>query len=464
MKRALISGAVLVFFLIIGIVATVLHKTNSPPTAIEGSIKTQEDTPVSISLKGTDPDGDLLSFKIVAEPVHGTLSGTEPNLIYTPNANFNGTDSLTFKVNDGTTDSNPVTYSIIVTPFNDPPVAADDNVEIQEDTPLVSINVLGNDTDLDNDKLTILGVTESSHGSTVINNDNETITYTPNKNYSGMDSFSYTISDGEGGTSTATVHIKINPVNDSPVIKSKPVTTTRVWGTYNYQVKAVDPDPEDTLTYSLVTRPEGMTIDSASGLIEWKPTGSQSGDYDVEVKVHDSAGESSSDTQKFTIKVASLDAPLTVTMTVENGYDSHSRKQLMEENKRDPVQQSDDKWLEIQGGSYVSFTFSDTSIPTGATIASVVLYIEHFEDRGFTTGQIQWSIGTGWPDNPEIWDSIDAPIHEDKDNESTDTWDITSIANTPEKLDSLQLQINNTSSLSTQKTAIDYIYVIVKWY
>ncbi len=464
MKRALIVGAALLILLGIGIAATVFHKTNSPPTALEGSVETREDTPVSFSLKGTDPDGDLLSYKIIAEPIHGTLSGTEPNLVYTPNPDYNGTDSLTFKVNDGKFDSNPVAFLIIVTPFNDQPIAADDDIEIQEDTPPVTINVLGNDTDKDNDQLTITGTTKCTHGSIVIASDNEKIIYTPDKNYSGTDSFTYTISDGAGGTSTATVHITVTPVNDSPVIKSKPVTTTRVWGTYNYEVKAVDPDPGDTLTYSLVTEPEGMTIDSSTGMISWKPTSAQTGTYDVEVKVHDSTGESSSDTQKFSVTVASLDSPLTVTMTVVNGYDSQSHKLLMEENKRDPVLESDDKWLEIPGQSFVSFDFSNTSIPSGATIASVTLYIEHFEDKGFTTGQIQWNIGKGWPNNPEIWDSIDAPIHIGKDSESADTWDITSIANAPEKLDTLQLQINNKSSLNTQKTSIDNIYINVKWY
>ena len=70
--------------------------------------------------------------------------------------------------------------------------------------------------------------------------------------------------------------------------------------------------------------------------------------------------------------------------------------------------------------------FSDADLPEGATIASMAISIEHFESKGFADKKLQWKIGTGWPDNPEEWFSIDAPIHEGQDEESADLWEITS--------------------------------------
>ena len=103
---------------------TVTVVGNSPPIVTPQSVATLEDTPVGIVLAGTDADTtDVLSFAVVDQPADGSLSGTAPNLTFTPNANFNGPDSFTFSANDGTTDSSTATVFIDVTPVNDPPTA-----------------------------------------------------------------------------------------------------------------------------------------------------------------------------------------------------------------------------------------------------------------------------------------------------------------------------------------------------
>ena len=114
----------------------------------DGGVTTQEDTPVSIILVGSDPDGDPLTYRVVTGPSHGKLSGTAPKLKYTPNANFNGSDSFTFNVNDGRVEGVPVTVLITVTAVNDPPKANSESILIQEDT-LASITLSGSDTDGD---------------------------------------------------------------------------------------------------------------------------------------------------------------------------------------------------------------------------------------------------------------------------------------------------------------------------
>jgi len=434
---------------------------NGIPVADPQSVTTVEDTFAVITLMSSDPDGDPLTYSVVKGPSHGNLNGIAPNLTYTPNTNFNGTDSFTFKVNDGKADSAAATVSITVKAANDPPVANDDSVTTQEDTPAIAINVLANDTDLDNDPLTVSAVTQGSSGSVTINTDS-TLTYTPNANFFGTDSFIYTVRDSKGGIDTAKVNVTVGSVDDAPVITSTPITTVIVGALYAYDVKAKDRDVGDTLTYSLTTKPEGMTIDPATGLIEWKPTNDNLGANDVVVKVMDSYSVPASDTQSFTITVKAISSPQT--LTIVDGYDQKSNKTLLTGGKADVVGASDNEWLETDAGLYTSYDFLDVPIPPGAKITSVAVYVEHFEQEQFPSGKLQWDIGTGWPRKPVIWLSISAPVHEGTENEALDSWDVTSIVDTPEKINSLQLQVKNNDNIAKKKTLVDYIYAVVEWY
>src|SRR5262249_45098079 len=108
------------------------------------TVTTDEDTPVSIPLAGTDVEGSALSFAIVTNPVSGVLSGTPPNVTYTPNTNFNGTDSFSFKVNDGLADSGPAMVSITVNPVNDAPWVDAGTNQVVDQIAFQSANLLVN--------------------------------------------------------------------------------------------------------------------------------------------------------------------------------------------------------------------------------------------------------------------------------------------------------------------------------
>ena len=107
---------------------------NVAPVAQDQAVSTNEDTEKSITLTASDANGDSLTFSVVSGPTNGTLTGTAPNLTYTPDANYNGPDSFTFKANDGLADSNTATVSITVTAVNDAPVANGQSVTTNEDT------------------------------------------------------------------------------------------------------------------------------------------------------------------------------------------------------------------------------------------------------------------------------------------------------------------------------------------
>jgi PKD repeat protein len=103
-----------------GIAALIVtvSRINNPPVANDVPAVTDQDTPVNIMLSAYDPDGDDLSYGIVSPPVNGTLSGTAPDLTYTPNAGYTGPDSFTYMVNDGYLDSNTATVTITVNPVS----------------------------------------------------------------------------------------------------------------------------------------------------------------------------------------------------------------------------------------------------------------------------------------------------------------------------------------------------------
>jgi hypothetical protein len=168
------------------------------------SITLDEDVVTQVNLSGTIGNGGVLDYAVVANPGLGTLSGTPPNLTYTPNENASGDDGFIYKVQYGRAEVE-ASVAITVNPVNDAPIAVDDSVYSKRKR--VSIAVLSNDSDVDGDSLTIISVTQPVHGRTSISDDGQTIEYLSRKRKAKSDSFEYTISDGMGGTSTARVNV-----------------------------------------------------------------------------------------------------------------------------------------------------------------------------------------------------------------------------------------------------------------
>jgi hypothetical protein len=155
----------------------------------------------------SDVDGDPLAVESVTQPVNGTVVNNGTDVAYTPDPNYNGADSFSYVVTDGVFTDTAV-VSVTVTPMPDPPEADDDVATTAEDTP-VTIDVLGNDSDADGDPLSVESVTQPFNG-TVVNNGAD-VTYTPDPDYNGADSFSYVVSDGVF-TDTAVVSVTVAPV------------------------------------------------------------------------------------------------------------------------------------------------------------------------------------------------------------------------------------------------------------
>src|SRR5207253_221745 len=148
-------------------VSITVTAVNDAPVAGNDTATTAEDTPATIAVlaNDSDVDGDTLTVSVGTQPAHGTVTvNADQTIMYAPAANYNGSDSFTYKANDGALDSNVATVAITVTAVNDAPVAVNDAVTTAEDT-VVSGNVLANDTDVDaGTTLTATLVANPAHG------------------------------------------------------------------------------------------------------------------------------------------------------------------------------------------------------------------------------------------------------------------------------------------------------------
>ncbi len=229
---------------------------NRPPTADAQTITSLEDAPIIITLSGFDLDGNPLTYSVVNSPSHGTVGQQNNQFItYTPASNYNGPDSFTFKVGDGSLFSAPATVSITVLPVNDAPIASSLPYTLNQDA---TVDVVPSATDVDGDALTYTVLTRPTHGNLTLVGSGPTQRYAPNPGYSGTDLFTYLANDGKTNSNTATVSFTVNAINHAPVASRLNVTSL-VTGQTPLTLLAQDADG-DTLTYTIVDLPSHGTV------------------------------------------------------------------------------------------------------------------------------------------------------------------------------------------------------------
>jgi hypothetical protein len=183
---------------------------NRTPTATDGNLPTQEDAAANGALSATDPDGDPLTYSIVANGAKGTASITNATtgaFTYTPNSNANGTDAFTFKVNDGALDSNVATETVTISPVNDAPVAANGTASVHSGVSVAGTLIA---TDVDSANLTYVVVTNGAKGTaTVTDVGTGAYTYAANAGSSGTDTFTFKANDGVLDSNTGTMTVTI---------------------------------------------------------------------------------------------------------------------------------------------------------------------------------------------------------------------------------------------------------------
>ena len=228
---------------------------------------------------------------------------------YTPNANYNGSDSFTFHVNDGMFDSNIATINLTILPVNDPPVAYTKSYMIVGNSYASSGNVFAgtlSGTDIDSFILTYTATTIPVHGILSVANSG-TYTYNPAYGYTGSDSFTYLINDEQGGISnTGVVNLTISAVNSAPVAATGSYITNEDTP-LSFTLSGSDPDG-NAITYILDSSvTSGSLILLASGTVNFIPALNYNGT--VNLSYHTSDGLLSSPVRTVSIDVLPVNDP-----------------------------------------------------------------------------------------------------------------------------------------------------------
>ncbi|UOG92116.1 MAG: Ig-like domain-containing protein [Candidatus Thiothrix sulfatifontis] len=189
------------------------------PKANADVANTMQDTPVTVDVLSND--ANVNSIASFTQPAHGAVTEKDGKLVYTPNADFIGTDTFTYIAKDAAGNLSPAaTVTVTVEDSNAPPVATPDARETSKGT-AIPIEVLANDTDTDGDTLSIVSFTQAAHGK--VTQAGNTLTYTPDANFTGTDSFKYVITDTANHQATGTVTITVTPPSivavDDPATK-----------------------------------------------------------------------------------------------------------------------------------------------------------------------------------------------------------------------------------------------------
>ena len=287
------------------------------PVAAADVFDATEDVTLSVAAPGvlandTDLDGDVLTAFADSGPGHGTLA-LEPDgsLRYTPQADFNGVDSFTYRASDGRLTSAPATVTITLAAVNDAPFARSDAYATDEDVALSvpAPGVLGNDTDVEGSALTAVLVAGPAMGTVALGADGS-FSYAPALNANGADSFTYVAHDGELASAPARVNLTVRAVNDAPRAEALSVTTPEGVPVPIHLVGSdVDGDP---LTFEVTGGPSHGTLRGPMPDPIYTPA----------------AGFSGEDELRYVVRDASLTSlPAVVTIRVGSDRDGHVRGQ-----------------------------------------------------------------------------------------------------------------------------------------
>ena len=279
---------------------------NDAPVALDDAASTDNLTPITIDVLANDSDleGDALSITdINLIGTAGSVTNNGTNLTYTPAAGFSGTDTFTYTVSDGNGGSATATVAVDV--INQAPVAADDAFTVAEDSGATILDVLANDTDVNGDALTITAVTQPAAGIGSVVNNGTNLSFTPAPDFNGPATFSYTTSDGNGGTATANVSVNVTPVNDNPVAVDDTAATDNL-NPVTVNVLGNDSDVDgDALSVTATTAPaNGTAVINADGTVTYTANTNFSGSDSFIYTVTDGNGGTASAT--VTVSVANV--------------------------------------------------------------------------------------------------------------------------------------------------------------
>ena len=299
---------------------------NTFPEASDDQFTIAEDssaTQLNVLANDSDADGDTITLFNVNSTL-GSASIVNGQIEYTPPANFSGQTVLTYSITDGYENGSPgekdstASVTIIVTPVNDAPIANADLATINEDAIALLIDVLANDSDIDDDSLILSEVSADSGTALIVENK---IQYTPAPNANGVATVAYSIKDAQDANATSTLSITILPINDAPVATADTATMDEDVAPITIDVLANDSDVDgDSLVISTASADEG-TATIVNNQIQYTPAANANGVATVTYTASDNNGGTASSTLAITINPIN-DAPVATADTATMDEDA----------------------------------------------------------------------------------------------------------------------------------------------
>ncbi|MFA5309344.1 MAG: Ig-like domain-containing protein, partial [Dehalococcoidales bacterium] len=312
--------------------------SNTAPVAANDSYNIYKDNVLNMPAPGVlsndaDANGDALTSALVSNVSHGALTlNSNGSFTYTPASGYTGTDSFSYRANDGKVNSNTATVTITIsTPVNTAPVAVNDAYTTNKDTALVvsAPGVLANDTDINGDALTAVLAGNVSHGTLALNSSGAFV-YTPASGYTGTDSFTYRASDGKANSNIAAVTITVNTAANTAPVASGDAYTTGKATTLIVSVPGVlanDTDANGDALTAFLTRNvyHGSLILNSNGSFTYTPYSSYTGTDSFTYRASDGKANSNTAMVTITITTPSNNAPV----AVNNAYSADRNTALL---------------------------------------------------------------------------------------------------------------------------------------
>ena len=322
-------------------VAISVIATNDLPTVQGFNVSIREDTPTAIELKGTDPEGSTLEYRILVPPRHGTVAGNGSTRTYTPNSDFHGSDSFEYAIADelGAT-SEPALVSIAVESVNDAPIANNQEIRGLEDSS-ITLQLDGSDSD---GSVVSYEISAHPQGGT-LSGSGSVRTYTPHTDFHGTDSFQFVVVDDLGQKSQpSTISVEIEPKNDPPTVESSHLFTAEDSRGLNITLQGNDPDGQIE-RFEIVRSPRHGRLRRYGDQWEYTPSRDFWGDDSFDfVAVDDEGLRSRAET--VTIEVVESPDPPSIS-TRRRNYETHVGETIdLDVRVSDP--DGDARWFSVQ--------------------------------------------------------------------------------------------------------------------
>jgi len=314
-------GDPILTFTINGVITTETDNSNANPVADDDAFTIVEDASTTFDVLADDTDAeDDISIKSIGDADHGEVYLVDGKVVYTPDTNYHGADSFTYTVTDGRGGTDTATVDVTVTSLNEAVTGVDDAFTVAENSLVTTFNLLTNDTDIDGDD-PIVDTLDTSATKGTVTFDNGVVSYKPLADFSGVDTFTYKVIDGNGAEDTATVSITVEATNVAPVAVADTKTLTED-ESVQLDVLSNDTDDSDTtLTIDSVGDPLHGTVKLVSGYLFYTPDADYSGSDTVEYVAMDSDGAKTTGTVTLTIDSRN-DAPTAVNDVITLAQDS----------------------------------------------------------------------------------------------------------------------------------------------